>query len=266
MKIIGSAQKGAADLIQGLSDWRLWHLLGSAELRRRYARSPIGQFWLTLSTGVIIGTMAFVWARLWNTSLESMLPYAVLSYILWQLMLGIISEMTTVFVNNASFFINQQMKMSTIVYSVVYRNLLVFAHNAINAVLVFLLFLKPVGSQAILAIPGLILLVTFCCWFGYVIGILATRYRDLIHIVQNAMQVTFFVTPILWKEDFIPAHSRWIVDFNPFAAFLSIVRDPLLGVQVAPARWLLTAALAFGGGLLFLPFIGRYHRRIVFWV
>ena len=49
------AEAGWRDIHEGIENWRIWHLMGSAELRRRYARSRLGQFWLTLSTGILIG-------------------------------------------------------------------------------------------------------------------------------------------------------------------------------------------------------------------
>src|SRR4029077_11802271 len=38
-----------ADLARGVSRWRLWLLLGLNDIRQRYQRSRVGQFWITLS-------------------------------------------------------------------------------------------------------------------------------------------------------------------------------------------------------------------------
>jgi len=42
---------GAAirDLVAGAHRWRLWYLIGSAEMRRRFARARLGQLWIMLS-------------------------------------------------------------------------------------------------------------------------------------------------------------------------------------------------------------------------
>ena len=53
---------GLEELVDGLHNWRVWHLLGLNELRHRYARSRFGQLWLTLSTAVMIGVLAIVWS------------------------------------------------------------------------------------------------------------------------------------------------------------------------------------------------------------
>ncbi len=45
------------DLAEGLFKWRLWSLMGWQDIRQRYRRSILGPFWLTLSMGVLVGTM-----------------------------------------------------------------------------------------------------------------------------------------------------------------------------------------------------------------
>jgi lipopolysaccharide transport system permease protein len=55
---------GIADLLRGIRKWRLCHLMGLSEIRRRYARSRIGQFWLTISTGVVVAALGLVWSTL----------------------------------------------------------------------------------------------------------------------------------------------------------------------------------------------------------
>jgi lipopolysaccharide transport system permease protein len=65
---------GWQELIGGIANWRIAHLLGIGELRRRCARSRVGQFWLVASTGITVGILGVVWSMLWKTPLEDMLP------------------------------------------------------------------------------------------------------------------------------------------------------------------------------------------------
>jgi ABC-type polysaccharide/polyol phosphate export permease len=84
--------------------------------------------------------------------------------------------------------------------------------------------------------------------------------RDLL------VQIGFFVTPVLWKAEFVPEPYRELVTLNPFTVYLSIIRDPLLGEPVPLEYWALAIAFTVGGFFLSLPFIGRYHRRLVYWL
>jgi ABC-type polysaccharide/polyol phosphate export permease len=92
------------------------------------------------------------------------------------------------------------------------------------------------------------------------------RYRDMIQVVNTWMMVLFFVTPVMWKPDFLPPRYRFIVDVNPMAQFLELLRNPFLGQPVSAYAWTFTALIAIGGALIALPLIGRYQRRIIFWM
>lgn len=264
--VIGLGEAGLRDLIAGLENWRLWHLMGSAELRRRYARSRLGQFWLTLSTGILIGSLGFVWSILFKMPIADLLPYVATSMIIWFMLSDFIGNSTSVFTDSGQYFLNERMSFATAVYAMLYKNVLIFLHNAVILVLVFAVFRHPIGRQFYLAIPGLCLTLIAASWLSYVIAILCTRYRDLRQVVMSLLQIAFYTSPVLWKPDFVPETHRWLIKLNPFATFLAIIRDPLLGNQVPIEIWAIAAGIAFGGLILALPFIGRYHRRVVYWL
>jgi homopolymeric O-antigen transport system permease protein len=260
------AEAGWRDIHEGIENWRIWHLMGSAELRRRYARSRLGQFWLTLSTGILIGALGLVWSVLWKMPMSEMMPYFAASMIIWTMITGFIGDASTVFANTGRYFLNERMSFATAIDAMLYQHILIFLHNIVIVFLVFAIFQRPIGPQALLAIPGFCLTVLTAMWLSYVVAILCTRYRDLGQVVTSLLQIAFFVTPVLWKLEFVPEPYRNLIALNPFAIYLSIIRDPILGVSVPLAHWVIAAAITVGGFLLSLPFIGRYHRRIVYWL
>jgi lipopolysaccharide transport system permease protein len=265
-RIAALMEAGSRDVIEGLENWRIWHLMGSAELRRRYARSRLGQFWLTLSTGILIGSLGLVWSVLWKMPISEMMPYFATSMVIWTMLTGIIGDATSIFSNSGRYFLNERMSFATAINALLYQQVLIFLHNAVIIVLVFALFRRSIGIQALLAIPGFLLAVLTGMWLSYVVAILCTRYRDLGQVVTSLLQIAFFVTPVLWKVQFVPEPYRNLIALNPFAIYLSIIRDPLLGEPVALEHWAIAAAITFGGLMLSLPFIGRYHRRVVYWL
>src|SRR5215467_4668637 len=119
---------GTADLLQGIDNWRLSHLMGLGDIRRRYARSRIGQFWLTISTGLMISTLGLVWSTLWNVDVRDFLPHITVSLIVWTAISGTISDATTVFASLGGLYVNQGMSFSTAIYSLIYRHFLIFLH------------------------------------------------------------------------------------------------------------------------------------------
>ena len=52
------------DLVKGARSFHLWGLLGWQDVRRRYRRSIIGPFWLTISMGVLVAVLSILYGAL----------------------------------------------------------------------------------------------------------------------------------------------------------------------------------------------------------
>ncbi|HEY4374140.1 MAG TPA: ABC transporter permease [Burkholderiales bacterium] len=267
--VILSSQSGLLagwrECAAGLANWRIVHLEGSAVLRRRYARSMFGQFWLTLSTAASIVILGGVWTLLWKQPAREIFAYIAVSMILWNFMSTLVTEGAGVFVASAHSLTNQGLAASTYVYALLYRNMLILAHDAV-VIAVVLAVHGGVGAGALLFLPGfaLALVAGFCV--SYLAGMLCARYRDMILFTSTLMQLMFYVTPVLWKRDFLPPRFEWIAHANPFAAFLAIMRDPLLGLAPEPAAWAYALACAAGLVLVTLLVAGAVRRRLIYWL
>jgi ABC-type polysaccharide/polyol phosphate export permease len=260
------AEAGWADLVEGAQHWRMWHLMGISELRRRYARSRMGQLWLTLSSGISIAIIGVTWALLWKVPIAEMLPFLAVSIVIWQLLSGIVGDATGVFSANSHYLLSHRIPCALVILALVYRNFLVFLHNALIIAIVFIIFGRTLAPQAFLVLPALLLTAVCAVWCGYIVATLCVRFRDLVHAVQSILQLAFYITPVIWKPEFLSEDYRWLQLLNPFAVYVEIIRAPLLDEPVSASQWLIAAAVAFGGLGLSLSFIGRYKRRILFWV
>jgi|SRR5215468_8576322 len=263
---LGLFMLGIADLLKGIDNWRLSHLMGLGEIRRRYARSRIGQFWLTISTGIMVASLGLVWSTLWNMPVEDLLPFVAISLIVWTMITGTLGEAATVFVSAGPIFLNQGMSFSTAIYALVYRHLLILLHNLPIIVIAVLLFSVPTGRMCLVALPGFGLLVLAMVWTSYLVAVACVRFRDLTQVVQNGLMIAFFITPVLWKPDQIPPDKHYLLTLNPFAALLAVVREPLLGQLPTVDDWTIAVVFSIGGFVVALPIIGYCQRRIIYWI
>jgi ABC-type polysaccharide/polyol phosphate export permease len=262
--IAGAA--GFEELMGGARNWRVWHLLGLNDLRHRYARSRFGQLWLTVSSGTMIGAMAILWSILWAQPLRELMPFFGVGIIVWNFMAQVITESTTIFVDHGRFYRNQRMNFSVSIYSLIYKNTLILIHNLIIIVVLILAFGVPINWYLLQIVPALALTWIMLAWLGYVLAMLCVRYRDIIQVVTNWMLVLFFLSPVMWRPEFLPSQYHFIIDYNPLAQFLDLLRSPFLGQPVTIHTWIVTIVTALGGGLLSLPVIGRYSRRVIIWM
>jgi homopolymeric O-antigen transport system permease protein len=263
---VKAAMDGLAEIAGGAQHWRVWHLLGVNELRHRYARSRLGQFWVVLSTAIMIGTLASLWSLLWNQPLRDLMPFIGTGMVMWTYLSQVIIECTSIFVNHRYIYQNQKINFSVSIYSVIYKNTLMLAHSLIIILILIVIFGVPVNRYHFQIIPALLLTWITMVWAGYLIAMICVRYRDIIQLITNWMLVLFFFTPVMWKPDFLPSEYHFIIDYNPLSQFMEILRNPFLGEPVSSYAWLSTIVIACAGVLLALPLIGRYQRRVIFWM
>ncbi|MGV8996296.1 MAG: ABC transporter permease [Parvibaculaceae bacterium] len=257
---------GIFDLYEGLQAWRIWHLIGVSSIRLRYSRSRLGQVWLTLSTGLFILMYGGLFSVLFHQEPKVMLPYVGVSMIIWTAISGAISNATTCLVSAHQYFENQYASFSIAIFVVIYREAITFAHEAV-IIFAILLYFGLLGNVHVLSmLIGFVFVVFTLIWVSYALAILCVRYRDLIQVMASVLRAAFFLTPIFWRESMFPEGYRHYLIFNPFHVLLSVVRDPLLGIDTPDHYLIYGFGASILGFFLTMIFIGKYRRRIIFWI
>ncbi len=254
-----------ADLFAGFLRYDLWPSLAWQEIRRRYRRSTLGPLWLTISTGAFIVGLGPLYGKLFNQELSSYLPYIAISFVIWALLSGMITDACNVFVAEESIFKQIKLPFTIFCYSLVTRNLIILAHNAVIMVIVFMFYPPPLTSNLLLVPVGLFVIAINGFWVSLSLGLLCTRFRDIPQIVTSVLQLTMFVTPVMWKADMVGRHT-WIVDWNPMYHFLELVRAPLYGHAPSATTWLAVVAITLVGWTVTMLVFARYRTRIPYWV
>lgn len=264
--LVSSFGFAIVDLLDSLSAWRLWSLLGWLEIRQRYARSKLGPLWLTISMGVMVGTLGVVYGTLFGQKLGDYLPMVAIGLVIWTLFSTIVTEGSLAYISSANYI--RQVRTPRLLYMLQagWRNCVIFAHNFVIVLIVLAIFGVKSWTVLPLFVPGLALLVLNAFWMAAFVGLLSARFRDLPQIVSALMQVAFYVTPILFSGEMLRGKHHWIVEFNPLAYLIDVVRQPLVGIAPSEATWAVSIGMAVAGWILSLAFTGRYHKRIPYWV
>lgn len=242
-----------------------WIFLGTHDIRQRYRRSVLGPFWITLSTAVLIGGLGVMYAGLFKMDVHEYIPYLATGMITWTFMSTVLNESCFVFTGAEGSIKASRMPLSSYVLRLLWRNMLVFLHNAVVLVGVTLWFLpfNPLGL--LLAVFGLAVIGVFLFWLALLIGLLCARFRDIPQIVANVVQVVFFMTPIMWKADVLNSRM-WIAEINPFYYMLELVRNPLLGQPMPLSLWCNVAVIVLVTASISFLFFARFRTRIVYWL
>ena len=259
------AERALADLRDGLSQWRLALALARLDLRNRYRGSVLGPLWMSLSSLIMLIGLGLLYGALFKLKLSDYLPHLAVSLIVWQWMAGFINDSCAPLTSADGVIRQMRLPYTLHALRVAFRNTLVAAHSLPLIPIVFLIFGQVPGPEALLAIPGLVLIGINMLAGGLLLGMVCARFRDIPPIVANVVQFAFFVSPIIWKPELLGDAMVWMA-FNPFYALLETVRGPLLEGGGPPLAWL--AAIFYTtlhvvlAGFLF----ARFRSRIAFWV
>jgi ABC-type polysaccharide/polyol phosphate export permease len=242
-------------------------ILGWFDIKLRYRRSILGPLWLTISMAITIGTISLIFGTIFNLPLKQFVPYVTIGIILWNFLVGVVTEGCMCFVSAEALIKQLSIPIEVHVLRVVWRNIIILGHNLLILPIVLLLTGSEFGWSGLNSIIGIFLFLINVTWFVALLGVLCTRYRDLPQIISSLLQILFYVTPIMWMPQLFSSNKYLaLLELNPLLHLIQIVRCPLIGENVPLVSWIISGSLAICGCALTTIFYSRYKKRIAYWL
>lgn len=263
---VGSFSAALQDFIAGVARFNYWHSLAWNDIKARYRRSWLGEFWMAINLAVFILSVGTVYGLLLNMRLSDYLPHLTIGYALWLLFSSLTIEGCQTFILGAGILHQQRVPLTAFVLRNVDRAFITFAHNMVVVVITLYIFGARLNWAVLLFIPALLVWWLNGMWLSFILGILSARFRDVPQIVANFVQILFLVSPVLWREDSVPNSLRLISRFNPLSHFLLIVRNPLLGADVPIVSWGVVGAITIAGWIIAAFLMRSCRTRVSYWI
>jgi len=254
------------DVRDGCKEWRIWLLLAWQDTKLRYRRSTLGPFWITLSMAVTIYTMGLLYGRLFKMDLSHYYPFLATGLLAWGVISSLLTESGSIFLEAEQFIKQVKQPYSVFIFRAVTKCFIVFFHNILVFVPIILFFKVPLNFYTLFIFLSLAILWINGVFYGVVFAILGTRFRDMVQLIISIVQVIFFLTPILWSPSILPDKYQYIIKLNPFAQFVELLRNPLLGsLPSAYTLFFITVVTLLGFVVSFVVF-SCYRARIPYWL
>ncbi len=255
------------DIGRAVSNHHQITTLGWQDVLTRYRRSIIGAFWLTINKGILIAAIGVVFGTLFGQPLTEFLPHLAIGLIFWGFISSVLTGACVTFINNKGIILQINLPLYTHLMRDIWNETIILAHNVIIIPALLVLFWLPINWHVLLLIPAFLLLMANLLWMSLTLAVLCTRFRDVTQIVQNVLQVLFYLTPIIWNANLMPDRvPRWLLELNPFFHMLEIIRAPIQGTAPSSTTWLYLLTMAVLGWVVSLPFYGFFRRRIAYWL
>lgn len=217
--------------------WRYRHFVLASikgELQQRYARSRLGMLWHILNPLAQAAIYAIILAEVLGARLadvESKAAYPI--YLMagtaaWGLFSEIVTRSTGIFLEYASLM--KKITFPRICLPVIVGGSALLSHGLLLlAVLVVFLFFDHLPGLALLALPvGAALIALFGFGLGVLLGIFNVFARDVSQVLGIALQIWFWLTPIVYPASVIPEKLRWLAQVNPMVPLVGLYQQAML--------------------------------------
>jgi len=114
--------------------------------------------------------------------------------------------------------------------------------------------------------PALLLLFVFGWGVATVVSFVNVYFPDTEHICEVVLQALFYLTPIVYTPEMLRNRGMdWLLDVNPMANILELVRRPILHGE-APSLYAvaLSAGTVFAVGCVATLMLYRFERKVIF--
>lgn len=237
-----------------LAAWRYRGFVMSSvanDFRSRLARSKLGTAWIVLQPLAQV----LIFATILSSVLAARLPgienkYAYAVYLMsgilcWNLFAEIVQRCMTVFIDNGPLL--KKMQFPRIALPLVVVGSALVSNLALLAMM--LLIFSVLGFYPNFAwawLPLLILLtVTLAAGIGLVLGTLNVFARDVGQVMVVILQFWFWITPIVYPVDVLPAGFKSTLAFNPVASLVMAYHEVIVYGRSPGWGLAYTAAVAF---------------------
>ena len=246
--------------------FNMWFLLGWYDIKQKYRRSLIGPFWITISTGVMVGSIGLIFSTIFKSPVKEFLPYFAVGQIMWLLISLQLNDACTMFVQYQSIIKQISVPLSVHVLRKLWHNFIQFLHNFLIVIAVLIIVGRGFSWESLYVIPALILILALLFLLSVILGIVCTRFRDVTQIVAVFLQIIYFFTPIFWMRKILPDKYSWITDFNPFFHMIELIRAPLLGFGPAAYHWIYMLIYIAVSAVVAFYFMKRFRYKVAYWL
>jgi lipopolysaccharide transport system permease protein len=253
------------DITVGMFAWHIWGALGWHDIKQRYRRSILGPFWFTLNIAIMVVVLGMLYSMLLNQDIKTYLPFLAVGLVVWQYIGGIITEGCNAFIGSAHLIKQIRLPLTIHVCQLTWRNVVILLHSLPVVIVTLIASGNSIGLTIFFVPLALLTLMLHGVWVGVVLGLLCARFRDIPPIAANLVQVSFFLTPVMWMPENLQDRA-WIANYNPFYHLIEIVRAPLVGRPIHLESWVCSIGLLCAGFVLAHYLMNRARNRLVYWL
>lgn len=219
--------------------------LVTRDLRLKYKGTSLGFLWSLANPLLMLCVYMLAFDYILDVPVDNFALFFFIGYLVWNFLASTLTASATCIVGNGALLNKVYFPRIVLPLAVVLSNAVQFVLSTACLAPVLYWAGMPVDWQLAL-FPGLFLLIAI-----FVVGLAAfvaashTFYRDTLHLLECALALWFWLTPVVYTLDLVPPRIRPLFLLNPMTSFVTGFRDVALhGTSPALSTWLAMTAWA----------------------
>lgn len=235
-------------------------------LKIRYRRSYLGFLWTLLAPLIHYAVIGVVFSVVLKSPIPNYFQYYLIGAFFFSLLNSSLARSLTFFISNEHFIKKVSVPKLIYVINGISYEVINFLLSSVVLLSLGVFFQKiELTLFSILSLIALITFIFFLFGIACILAIATVYFRDLIYIVPALLQITFFVTPVIYDKSMVPEKYHFLININPLFYFLDSFRTPLINqAKIEPNQYLICISLAFLSTTCGFYAIKKFEDRIVF--
>jgi len=205
-----------------------------------YKQTILGPLWFVIQPVLTTVMFMFIFGKLAGISTDG-IPGPLFYFsgiILWNYFADCLTRNSKIFIDNQAVFGKVYFPRLVVPLSITISNLVRFLIQFSIFLVIYAWYYFQPGTMVhpnihILLLPLLLLLAAgLSLGFGIIFSSLTTKYRDLTFLLQFAVQLWMYATPVIYPLNAIPAGKQWMLVLNPMTSVIETFKYAAIGQGV----------------------------------
>jgi lipopolysaccharide transport system permease protein len=207
---------------------QFWHQvreLTLASLKSRYRKTWAGFLWVILNPILMLGAQSLVFKKFMKIMIPNYFLFLLGGLLPWIFFTTTVQMGTPIFVVQSQLLRSFKINHWVVLCAQVLDGFINFLASFILIGLPVYLTLGESSFLWLLLLPiALIPLLVGTISVTVILSVLNVFYRDINFVMGFIFSLLFFLTPIFYPREFVPANFQWMININPIIYFIEPFR------------------------------------------
>lgn len=245
-----------------------WLYASWLDLVTKYRRNRLGLLWVWVPPAMYIWGIGLFIGAISPVRQRTFVAFVGVSFVVFRLITTVIHDSTGTFRYYQVYLNDGQQRLTDYLMRTVARSVYYFIAAVPLLAIALATSTQFTPSGLPMALAGLSIVLVNLVGLATLFALVGARMPDVAELTGSAIMFLFLITPVVWYPSAAPEGTMHgaLMRGNPLHHMISVVRDPLLGMQVEPLSWTYVGVLTLLVWVLAMAAYGRFSRRVALWL